>query len=145
MDMPFRITKGDSADLGFACDCLGAGALTRDEFADWLSLVIERTDPALLPSFVFDLLDAVTSKAADRPGHLTNVIGFSPGDPALTRSQHAAVDGIAWVRRGDVEPDYDVTVSRVAGAKALHGHPEIRARYETQFPFVTLPQPSEAV
>lgn len=86
---PFRIDRDDSVDLGFAMECLLAGAVTKTEFREWLYLVVELNDE--VPFWLFDILDV----PPDDQGYVTRMpIPFAPTSD-LTTTEQNAVSGIA--------------------------------------------------
>lgn len=70
----FRLTREDSADIGFATTCLTISAITFEEFKEWLHRVIEVSDDC--PSWVFDILDL--KEKFDYTLRVRQIIGFIP-------------------------------------------------------------------
>lgn len=126
MSRPFRVLKEDGEDLGFVLDCLYSGAISFDEFKEWLYLVIERTDE--VPFYVFDILD-LKNKFDFKP---LITIGFVPHWDH-TEKESDAINAIAYKRRPDYVSD---AVSREEALKALEANPHIENRFRESFPFI---------
>lgn len=135
MAAPFRLTKEDGADLAFALACRDCGAVSRDELVDWVYRVIELTDPADLPSHMFDLLDALADTRPDRIYQTPKMLPFNPSDPDLRAKALDALAGIAHVR-GEGPTD---TISRAGALAALKAQTWVMRRFREQFPFIDLP------
>lgn len=127
MKNKFRLTRESSADIGFVKSCLIKGAITNNEFNEWIEYVIASDGVRELPQYIFDLIDFKGSFY-----ELTNVIGFTP-DPILTEVEDNAIYGIAIKRFGDV---LDIPISKKHALKALEQHPMILERFKTTFPFI---------
>jgi hypothetical protein len=135
MAPPFRLTKQDGADLAFAFAAQMCGAISREELVDWVYRVIELTDPADLPSHMFDLLDALADARPEREYVLAKMLPFYPHDPALRENAFDALTGIAFVRG----PAQSNTISRAGALAALKAQPWVMRRFREQFPFIDLP------
>jgi hypothetical protein len=128
MNRPFRLTKTDSEDIGFASTCLVAGAITFSEFKGWLYFVIQHTDD--VPNYFFDILDIQEKFDYTLKRH--SIVGFTLGWEC-TRQEENALDGIAYKRNSNHDSD---SVSRNDALIALKENPHIEKRFRDLFPFI---------
>ncbi|WP_159990533.1 hypothetical protein [Pelistega ratti] len=91
----------------------------KNEFRDWIYLVIRSTEIAELLLYILDLIDFNGSFY-----ELLNIIGFTP-DPILNDEEDNALYGIAIKRFEDV---FDMPISK---SEALE-------RFKREFPFIYL-------
>lgn len=124
-----RLTKEDSYDIGFVKSSLIIGAITRDEFQEWLYKTIKENDVNELPSYIFNLIDF-----NDFLFKIVDIIGFSP-NPGLTDYEYDAIYGIAIKRFGNL---FDMPISKKAALKALDQHPSILKCFKETFPFIKI-------
>lgn len=123
-----RLTKEDSDDLGFATECVTAGALTFDEFKTWIYRIIEISDD--YPLFLLDIVDL--ENKFDYTLDTIQIVGFNPYWSA-TETEQIAVDGIAYRRFSHHESD---AAPRLKALAALQENPQIEKRFRQMFPFV---------
>ena len=134
--MIHRVTKEDSADLGFAWASLMAGAVTLDEFKTWAEHVVTEMEADMLPSYMIDVMEVATRR--DATVGLKDITGFWPYDPLLENSANStALHGIVALR-GRFRAE-DAGVSETEARKKFDAHPEIAARFAAVFPFLPLP------
>lgn len=129
----FRVQKKTSEDLGFAISCLFSGAISREEFNQWVYWVIE-TSEAELPGFFFEL-DEFGPYLKD----IYAAVGFVPSS-TLTTGQTTALEAIGY-RRGTLPLDegrvqIGERSSPEKAAGSLNAHPEIDERFRVAFPFL---------
>ena len=129
MQRRFQLTKDDSADIAFATSSLIIGAITFEEFKEWLYFVIEHSDE--VPSYFFDILNArekfnFTLKVAD-------YLGFWAAWDA-SDSELDALRGIGFYRFPEFHSD---VVQRDQALKALAQNPHVEKRFREMFPFIT--------
>ncbi|WP_322896074.1 MULTISPECIES: hypothetical protein [unclassified Yoonia] len=132
--MKFAVDRDDSSDLGFANVCRISGAVSREEFIQWVYWVIENSTEDL-PSFFFEL-DELEKSATS----FDRIVGFVPSS-GLKFGEEDAVDGIAYCRNVDVHGGYDAHVGRTEAIAALHRNPQVAARFSTMFPFIEWSMP----
>lgn len=139
--MTARISKQDSADLGFAMAALLTRAISLAEFRDWADHVITRTPAGQIPDWFFDLsmLDD-----DDRRGiAVLDIVPFTSYDPDLDANGPSdALAGIAHLRGRPAPTDHDPVTTPAQAAAALDRHPEVRTRFRALFPFIELPEPA---
>ena len=134
----WRITKEDSADLGFAMAALMARAVTLAEFRHWVDRVITDLPAEALPAWFLDLSTLADDGRVILTLHET--IGFAPYDPMLERrGPAAALDGIAALRGRPAPRDHDPWVAPEKARAPVERHPEVAARFHAVFPFIDLP------
>lgn len=125
----FKLSKGDSDDIGFASTCLVAGVINFDEFKQWLYFVIENSDD--IPGYVFDVLDL--HDKFDFTLRMNELMGFHASWQGQCSSEENALDGIAYKRNNDFVSD---AVSREEALLDLEKHPQIENKFQTLFPFI---------
>lgn len=126
--MQLRLDKNDSADLGFASECVTGNIITFDEFKEWLNWIVEHTEG--YPTFIFDMMDVQDrfDYIADEP----EIVGFTPHwNP--TKDEAKAVDGIGYKRFPNFNSD---AAPKDVALAALERNPQIEARFRTLFPFI---------
>ena len=128
MPISFRVWKNNGEDLGFAIACLVTGAVTFDEFKEWLYLVIEHADD--LPGYIFDILD-IKERFDFKP---SITIGFVPHWEHMDRELDA-IEAITYNRRSEYISD---AASRKDALKALEENPHIEQRFRETFPFIKI-------
>ena len=134
----WHITKGDSADLGFAVAALIARAVSLNEFKQCADRVIVDLPADALPPWIYDL-STLEDNGRVVPAIYEN-IGFAPYDPVLeAQGPAAALDGIAFLRGQSARVGYDLHIKPEAARTALDRHKEIAARFHAVFPFIELP------
>lgn len=126
MPRKFRVWKDNGEDLGFAISCLMTGAVTFDEFKEWLYIVIENTDN--LPGYIFDILD-IKERFDFKP---SMTIGFIPHWAHVDRELDA-IEAIAYKRRADYTSD---AVNQDDALNALAENPHIERRFYEIFSFI---------
>lgn len=89
--MQFRLSKEDSADIGFALACLTGGAIHFREFKEWLFHVIKHCDDP--PAYIFDMLD-VKDRRDFRALEIMRFVGISK----LTNADYDAIAGVRFLR-----------------------------------------------
>lgn len=135
--MIHRVSKDDSADLGFAWSSLLAGAIDMAEFKAWVERVVVDTPAEVLPPFMIELMMAEDRR--DLTVGLRDIIGFWPSDPDLGADERsAALSGLAALRGRDRSEDTGRTPA--ASIAILHKHPSVAARFATVFPDIALPE-----
>lgn len=135
--MQFAVYRDDSLDLGFANTCRISGAVSREEFIQWVYWVIEKSTQDL-PSFFFEL-DEIEKSASS----FDRIVGFVPSS-GLKSDEEDAVDGIAYCRNGVVSGGYDAHVEHSEAIDALRRNPQIVDRFNVMFPFVDWSMPSSS-
>lgn len=133
---PWRVTRDDSEDLGFALSCLTSGAVTLEEFRGWIYLVLEQSEE--FPDYLIDLTDVEQKHELNR--RWRDVVGFWPS-LELSPSEEKALLGIAYAR---FEKFRDDTIRRGAAADALKESPELRERFARSFPAISIPDDGRA-
>lgn len=134
----FRVSKGDSDDLGFAVTCLFTRAITQDEFTAWVYWAIEHAENDL-PGFFFEL-DDFGPFLKD----IYAAIGFAPSS-GLSDCERDALAAIGY-RRGLLEPAPDSIgigerQSPEQAAACLARHPHNETRFRAAFPFLDADHP----
>ncbi|OOF44463.1 hypothetical protein [Rodentibacter trehalosifermentans] len=129
MGNKFRLTRESSEDIGFVKSCLIIGAIEKNEFREWIDLVIKDSDIDELPLYIFDLINFDGSFY-----ELLNIIGFTP-DPILSDEEDNALYGIAIKRFGD---SFDIPITKSKALISLEHNPQILDRFRKVFPFVLL-------
>lgn len=124
----FHLAKEDSADIGFATDCLVAGIITFLEFKSWLYYVIENSEE--VPSYFFDILDV--EEKFDYTLRTVEILGFHPGWEA-TDNELNALDGIGFKRFSEFKTD---AAQKETALQALEKNPHIEQRFREMFPFI---------
>lgn len=137
--MKFSVSRDDSPDLGFANICRISGAVSHDEFIQWVYWVIEKSTEDL-PIFFFEL-DGIEKSATS----FDRIVGFVPS-AGLNPDEEDAVDGIAYSRNTTLGNGYDAHIGRVEAIDALRRNPQIVDRFNAMFPFVdwSMPSPSSS-
>ncbi|MBF9043370.1 hypothetical protein HKCCE4037_08530 [Rhodobacterales bacterium HKCCE4037] len=136
-----RVTREDSADLGFAWACLMSGAITLDEFKAWAEHVVTVMDAEDLPPHMIELMELDSRR--DATLGLKDLTGFWPHDPFMDNSAHAtALHGISALRGAFRAEDAGTT--RAKAVALLSTHPQVAERFATVFPFLTLPEGAPA-
>jgi hypothetical protein len=130
MHKPFRLTKEDGEDIGFASTCLVASAISFSEFKEWLYYVIQHSNN--VPNYFFDILDI--EEKFDYTLKRNSIVGFTPSWEGARQEEHA-IDGIAYKRNPNHNSD---SVSRNDALIALKENPHIEKRFRELFPFVNL-------
>jgi len=126
--MRFHLTKGDSADIGFASTCLIGGVITFHEFKDWLYYVIENLDD--VPSYIFDVIDL--EEKFDYILKAGKILGFDPAWEASKR-ELLALDGIGYKRFKNFRTDAS---SRQNSLDALVENEHVESLFREIFPFI---------
>ncbi|MHA3915552.1 hypothetical protein [Halovulum sp. GXIMD14793] len=126
--MPFRLSKNDSSDIGFALSCLQSGAIQFGKFKEWLYHVIEHAEEP--PSYIFDMLDV--GKQVDFKAF--RIMGFVASGQ-LTDQQCDALEGIGFLRG---IRDFEDQVSREDAIAAFRADPEFETRVRLFFPFLDM-------
>lgn len=119
------LVKNDCADIGFAQALHIAGAISFEEFRNWLYKIIGEEES--VPNYVFDLLDQPTR--IDLLDNQLRIMGFVPHTDH-TVDEDRAVDGIAYLRNSDYVSDW---VTRETAVAALKRNPHIREKAEAEF------------
>lgn len=134
-----NLTKNNSTDLGFANSAFFIGAISWEEFKQWLFGLIETYPVADLPTYIFDV--AAISEPADYGPRIEEIYGFWPALISEDEDDaRRALHGIAFVR--DVQ-HCTPFVTRQKAFEALERHPEIADRFRLLFPFIRLTLPVE--
>ena len=119
--------RQDSSTLGFAVSSLFYGAISLEEFQQWLTSLYEKGEN--LPLFCVDLLEFNGPLA-----HIHKVIGFVPDWP-FKQKDKVALLGIAF-QRGT--PPADPLVGRDAALRKLAESSRVLTQFRALFPFVKL-------
>lgn len=126
-----KLTKEESTDIGFAEECLMAGAITQEEFKIWVLSIIEAEDD--IPPYLFDLIDLKDLRQIFKGPN--GPIGFLPNSKLLD-VESKAIDGIA-IKRGLVDNlVYDSHLSKGKALEALSNNEHIEQKFKTLFPFI---------
>ena len=127
LQFDLRVTQAEDEALAFAIDALFFEAISLQELAKWCELVVSELESP--PVYLFDLMNYAGPLAA-----VFDDIGFVPSS-ALTTTEENALAGIADLR--GIER-FEQKPSKLLAAKALERQPTILARYQRQFPFISL-------
>jgi hypothetical protein len=119
--------RKDSSTLGFAVSCLSYGAITLDEFHQWIVQVLDQNSD--VPTLLVDLLDFQGPLAK-----IYGVIGFTPSWP-YPKDAKTALLAIAY-RRGT--PPVDCQIGSTESEAKLARYPQVETRFKELFPFVRL-------
>ena len=140
MTRAWRITKADSADLGFATSASTYGAVTVEEFRAWAEYVVLETPDDDLPPYMIDMMLGPNLEADNSHPKYFGITGFLPYDPLLDSNQNAAaLTGIGHLR-GTVETSgHDPWISRDAALAALARNAVIPDRFAEVFPMLSVP------
>ncbi|WP_316364545.1 hypothetical protein [Candidatus Thiodiazotropha sp. CDECU1] len=128
MTRSYRLTKGNSEDIGFASTCLVANAISFSEFKEWIYYVIQHTEN--VPTYLFEILDI--DEKYDYTLKRQSVIGFTPSWEG-TNQEENALDGIAYKRNLNHKSD---SVNREDALKALEEQSHIEKHFREMFPFI---------
>lgn len=128
MTSSYRLTKGNSEDIGFVSTCLVTSAITFSEFKEWIYYVIQHTEN--VPPYLFDILGI--NEKYDYTLKRQSVIGFTPSWKG-TKQEEDALDGIAYKRNPNYKSD---AVSRDEALKALKEQSHIEKHFREMFPFI---------
>lgn len=126
--MKFRLSKNDSADIGFAWSCLLCGAIHFREFKAWLYHVNEHDDAP--PHYIFDMLD-VELQRDFRP---LEIMGWTSSQD-LTDEEFDALQRIGFLRGISDSKDQ---VSREDAMTKLKNNQPFHTRVRNFFPFLDL-------
>ncbi|KIN61235.1 hypothetical protein Z945_2225 [Sulfitobacter noctilucae] len=128
--MHFRLTKNDSADIGFALHCLKSSAIHFGEFKEWIYHVITDADDP--PHYLFDMLE------------VAQLIDFKPmrimgwhSSFTLSDDEAAALSGIALLRGISTMQD---SISKKEALERLQDNGAFFDRVKAFFPFLDLEQ-----
>ncbi|AUQ73926.1 hypothetical protein [Phaeobacter piscinae] len=128
--MKFRLSKNDSADIGFALSCLLCGAIHFREFKAWLYHVIEHGDAP--PHYIFDMLD-VELRRDFKP---LEIMGWTSSQE-LTDEEFDVLEGIGFLRGIS---DIEGRITREDAIKKLKRNMPFHTRVQNFFPFIDLDQ-----
>ncbi len=128
----FRLTKEDSKDLGFASLCLTFGALTLDDFKQWIYYIIEYSDIDDIPTYLFDYLDV----GEENGPNFHEVVPWVPCSGLKDDTDYNSVSGIFAMRGGYNNMNYEPRVSKGTAIRALKNSPHIEKRFRESFPFI---------
>ncbi len=126
--MRLRLTKNDSADIGFALTCLMSGAIHFREFKEWLYFVVEHVDAP--PNYIFDMID-VDQRIDFKP---MRIMGWTPS-ATLRDDEHDALKGIGFMRQ---ICEHEDVISRQKAIEKLRANEAFHQRVKDFFPFLDL-------
>lgn len=114
--------------------CLLYGAITNEEFKEWIYLVIEHVDE--MPGYLFDILDCKETDGFKLSVY--KMIGFTPSYE-LTDDESTSLTGIA-VKRGltDLKWEDDPINSLEEAKRVMSDNPHVEKRFRETFPFIDL-------
>lgn len=115
------LTMEDGKVIGFVVDSLLSGAITRDEFQQWLLYIIDKNDPHDLPLYIFDLLDF-----NGHLYHMGKIIGFATG----WETDYALIHDESYVEADDDE-ELKV-VDYFDGSDSSYGSDDLFESYELE-------------
>lgn len=118
--------------IAFALASVGSGALTFEEFHQWIESIISCEEN--LPTYVFDLYDTKTLSEAEYSfgtGTLYNLSAYLN----LQSKESEALWGIAALRGGDLK-DWEVPITEKTALKRMEQYPHVVERFRQLFPFV---------
>jgi len=127
----WHVTRDDSADLGFALSCLVPGAITLEEFKNWIYLVLAESEE--FPDYLIELIDFEHKHELIRSWR--DVVGFWPASP-LSRVEERGVVGIGYARFPQFRHD---TISRGEARATLQQSDALRDRFARSFPTIDIP------
>lgn len=118
-----RISRQDSADLGFVLAALMIGAISKEELRAWADYAIARLDEP--PAWLFDL------SFFDAPAfHAYKIVGFVPDEQ---EENYDALAGIAVSRGRTID---ETRLNPEKALQAMKDAPETVERFSATFPFL---------
>lgn len=129
-----RLEKGNSADIGFIAYARSVGAISWDEFKDWIYYIIETNDVNDLPSYIFEVASIDDHK--EHAKREKELYGFRPGLVSSNEDDDfRALHGIAYLRNPKYKSAY---VSRKKALAALALCPHVQKQFKELLPFISV-------